>query len=139
MTIQISVVIWTILCFLLLMLILHFLLFQPVLKMLDQRRERIQNAAAKKAAYEKLEQEYAAMLEEKRTAFLEQQRKQKKAELESIRSEGKERLEAANDERLHKVDQYRAKAEAECTELLTVLSQRADELAVSFAESLVKE
>ena len=53
MNIQVSVVLWTIICFVLLMLILHNLLFKPVLKVLDARREKIVNAAAKKAAREK--------------------------------------------------------------------------------------
>ena len=53
MNIQLSVVLWTIICFVLLMLILHNLLFKPVLKVLDARREKIENVAAKKAEWEK--------------------------------------------------------------------------------------
>ncbi len=138
MTIQISVVIWTVLCFLLLMLILHFLLFRPVLALLDARRERVQNAAARKAEQEKREAAYASMLEEKKAALLAQQQRQMKAEIEKIRADGRRRMEQANEERLNRVDGYRVKAEEECDELLSLLSEHADGLAASFAESLVR-
>ena len=139
MTIQISVLIWTIICFLLLMLVLHFLLFQPVLKLLDQRRERVRSAASKKAEYERLSAEYEAMQHEKEAALAKEQSRRMKEEIEKIRSEGKIKLEAANDERLRRVDQYRVNAEAECAELLGVLSEHGEELAVSFAKSLLRE
>ena len=53
MTIQLSVSIWTIICFLLLMLILRNLLFQPILEVMDARKMRIEKAAQKKAENEK--------------------------------------------------------------------------------------
>ena len=139
MTIQISVLIWTVICFLLLMLILHFLLFQPVLKLLDQRSGRIRKAAAKKAEYERLSAEYEVMQKEKKAALIKERQRLVKAEIKKIRSEGRLKLEAANDERLRRVDQYRMNAEAECSELLGVLSEHGEELAVSFAETLIKE
>lgn len=139
MTIQISVLIWTIICFLVLVLILDFLLFKPVLKLLDSRRERVQKAAAKKAEYERLSGEQEALLEERRAALAQSRQKQMKAEMERVRLESKEILEEANVQRLHKVDDYRIRAEAECNELLDALGGHAKELAVAFADSLVKE
>ena len=62
MTVQISITLWTIICFVLLMIILHNLLFKPVLRVMDARREKIENAAAKKAEWERTEQEHTAML-----------------------------------------------------------------------------
>ena len=47
MNIQPSVIVWTVICFLLLMIILKNLLFAPVLKMLDSRKEKV-DAADKK-------------------------------------------------------------------------------------------
>ena len=82
MTIQISVLIWTIICFLVFVLILDFLLFKPVLKLLDSRRERIQKAAAKKAEYERLSGEQEALLEERRAALAQSRQKQMKAEMQ---------------------------------------------------------
>ena len=75
MTIQLSVLVWTIICFILLMLILHHLLFQPVLKVMDDRKARIQNAAKKKAEHERIAEKNAAALREKEAARLEALRK----------------------------------------------------------------
>lgn len=53
MTIQLSVVIWTIINFILLYLVLHFLLFKPMLKVMDDRNAKIkqgQSLVAKKRA-----------------------------------------------------------------------------------------
>ena len=44
MNIQPSVIVWTVICFLLLMVILKNLLFTPVLKMIDSRREKVEGA-----------------------------------------------------------------------------------------------
>ena len=46
MTIQLSVTLWTILCFLALMVILDRLLFRPMLSFMDARRARIEAARA---------------------------------------------------------------------------------------------
>ena len=47
MNIQPSVIIWTVICFLLLMVILKNLLFKPVLTILDKRKEKIASAEQK--------------------------------------------------------------------------------------------
>ena len=49
MNIQISVVIWTVICFALLMVILRNLLFKPLLKVMDERSVRLENARKKKS------------------------------------------------------------------------------------------
>ncbi len=139
MTIQISVLIWTILCFLLLVLILRKLLFEPVLKLLDARRERLQKAVDKKAEYERLAGEYEARRKEQEAALLAQRRLQEKQEIEAIRADSKEALEAARVERLRRVDDYRLKAEEESERLLGLLSAHGSRLALSFADSLLKE
>lgn len=138
MTIQASVVIWTVICFLLLVLILDRLLFRPVLELVDRRRERVRNAEKKKAEYDRVAEEYAEKRERERAAATERRKKRVSDEIERIRAEGKSRLETANEDRLRHVDRYRVKAEADCAELLAALSERADDLAVSFAESLTK-
>ena len=44
MNIQLSVIVWTVICFVLLRLILKNLLFKPVLQVIDSRREKIDAA-----------------------------------------------------------------------------------------------
>lgn len=138
MTIQVSVLVWTVICFLLLMAILHFLLFKPVLQMMDRRREHIRSAKAKKAQYARMAEEYAAVLEKSRADRLARQQKELKNELERLRADNRTLLATANETRLRKVDEYSVKAEADCARLLTLLSEQADELAVFFAQSLTK-
>ena len=53
MNIQPSVMVWTVICFLILMVILKNLLFTPLLKIMDSRREKIQAASKKKEDIEK--------------------------------------------------------------------------------------
>ncbi len=47
MNIQISVMVWTVICFLLLTLILRNLLFKPLLSCMDQREKKISDARRK--------------------------------------------------------------------------------------------
>ena len=138
MTIQVSVLLWTVICFLLLVAILRNLLFKPVLRTLDERQERLDKAAEKRAEYERMEAEYAAELDSHRAQRLTRQQKELKAEMEKLRADDRALLKAANETRLRKVDRYSVKAEADCEKLLTRLSEQADELAVSFAQSLTK-
>ena len=48
MTIQPSVLIWTIICFCLMMVILNKLLFKPLLSFMDARNDRIARARVRK-------------------------------------------------------------------------------------------
>lgn len=138
MTIQISVSIWTIICFLLLMVILHFLLFKPILKVMDERKARIENAAKKKAENERLENEYASMVVEEEKAFQEAQRKRINDEVENIRLNTKKAIDAARDERLQQVDAYRKQAKEEHEAILEYLNVHTEELAATFAKSIIK-
>ena len=139
MNIQVSVVLWTIICFVLLMLILHNLLFKPVLKVLDARREKIVNAAAKKAAREKTGQEHAAMLIERKEQFARERQQQIREEVESIHQDSKRTIELAKEARMELVDSYRTYVEAEREAILRRLSVHASELATAFADRLTKE
>lgn len=139
MNIQLSVVLWTIICFVLLMLILHNLLFKPVLKVLDARREKIENAAAKKVEWEKAGQEHAAMLAEREEQFARERQQQIREAVESIHQDSKRTVELAKEARMELVDSYRSYVEAEREAILRRLSVHASELATAFADKLTKE
>lgn len=139
MTIQLSVVIWTIINFILLMLILHFLLYRPVLKVMDERKKRIASAKEKKEAIDKLESEYESMLVEEEKAFLEAQQKEIEEEIETIRLETKKAVEEAREERLQLVDDYREQTKIQQEEILKFLHSKSGELAALFADSIIKE
>lgn len=139
MNIQLSVTLWTIICFVLLMLILRNLLFKPVLRVLDARREKIERAEAKKAEWEKAEREHEALLLEKEAEFRSAQQRHIKDEIENIRLDSKKTVEAAREDRLRLVNEYRAKTETEHAEIISALSVHTAELAEAFADRLTKE
>ena len=138
MTIQLSVTVWTVICFVALMLILHNLLFKPVLAMLDKRNKRIEDAAKKKAEYEAMQSKNESLLIESKKAFLENKLKEVKEEVEAIRAKSKTAAEKAQEQRLKRVDDYRIKTDAEHEEILNVLKERSASLAETFAKSLIK-
>lgn len=138
MTIQISITLWTIICFVLLMLILHNLLFKPVLRVMDARREKIENAAAKKAEWERTGQEHSAMLIEMEEKAAAENQRLIKENVEAIRQESKKTVELAKDARLRLVDEYRSYVEKEHAAILVALGEHKAELATAFADKLTK-
>ena len=68
MTIQLPVLLWTVICFVMLMLILSRLLFRPLLAFMDRREEKIRSAARMLEEHEKArrdaEEELARFREE---------------------------------------------------------------------------
>ncbi len=137
MSIQISIVIWTVICFLVLMLILKNLLFKPVLEVLDKRREKIAHAQAKKAEEERLIAEHQQMLEAKKAALAREQEKQIKAEAEKIRQDSKQTIEQAKQARLQEMEEYRIKTAKDHDEIRAALSLHTKKLAASFADKII--
>ncbi|MBQ3182616.1 MAG: hypothetical protein IJB24_04830 [Clostridia bacterium] len=138
MTIQISVVIWTIICFVLLMLILNNLLFKPVLDIMDKRREKIAAAKAKKAERESLIAENERLVAEKKAEHKANEKKLIKERVEKVQSDRKKAVEAAKEVRLHKLDETRRNTDAEEKEILSKLGAHSEELAVMLADRIVK-
>ena len=62
MNIQPSVAVWTIICFILLMIVLRNLLFKPVLSLLDRRKEIMAQAEKKKELEREITQEHEKRL-----------------------------------------------------------------------------
>lgn len=137
MTIQVSVTIWTVICFCLLMLVLHNLLFKPVLGVIDARRERLEKAHAKKAAFEKQAAENEALLRKKEAAFHDEEQRRVRDEIDMIRADSRKAVESAREERLQEMDRFREKTEAERVEILETLSAHTADLAAAFAESII--
>ena len=95
MSIDVSQIIWTVICFGLFALVLDRLLFKPVLKLLDERRERIENARvlkektaerklmAEEAERKRLEEALESEREE-RELLMERERRAMEAEIEAV-------------------------------------------------------
>ena len=85
MTIEPSLIVWTVLCFLALVLILKKLLFQPMLTFMDARNAKIEAARkAKEQAHAEYEAKMRSLAEE-RAAQAAQLRQSDTAALESAR------------------------------------------------------
>ncbi len=139
MTIQISVLIWTVISFVLLMVILRNLLFKPVLELIDSRREKIKKAGEKKLYLEKLAQDREKLYIEKKEIALNAHQQQVKNKVEEIRLQSKKDIDEARNLRLQKTESYHEAVEAQQKALLSDFAARADEIAVRFAESLIKQ
>ena len=135
MTIQLSVSVWTVICFVLLMLILHNLLFKPVLKVMDERNERISKASQKKFRLQEEERKREVELSEKKAEFISERKKQI---INEIGAKSRQEVVLASKERVSEVDAYHHKADERRAEILSELSSYSNELAVRFADSLLR-
>ena len=137
MNIQLSVVIWTVICFSLLMLILHNLLFKPVLALFDRRREKIEAAEKKKAEDAHILQEHQKMLAEKKVEALEKQKVQSANAIAQIQSDNKKQMEDAKKEHLKNVEAYRENIQKEYARIIDALTPEMQKAADALAERII--
>ena len=117
MTIEPSLIVWTVLCFLALVLILKKLLFQPMLTFMDTRNAKIE--AARKAK-EDARTEYAA--EARRLAD------ERAAQEAQLRQSGAEALEQAQEELRRETTQKRAEAAQRLAENRAALAEESERI-----------
>jgi len=139
MTIQLSILVWTVICFILLALILHNWLFKPVLEVMDKRKERIEKAAAKAAQEAQLAREHEQKMLEMKEAYVKEQKAQLKAEAEKIQSDSKKAIVEARHARLNEMEEYRAKMEQEQQQILTAVGPHSKSFAALFASRLISK
>ena len=139
MNIQLPVVIWTVICFLVLMLILKFLLFGPVLSVLDKRKEKIRLASEKKAQIDALNKEYGQRIEILKEDAKIQRENYIKGELKLIRVKNKTDIEEAKTARFSLVEEYKLRTETEKEEIKQQFSSSAHEIAKVFADRLISQ
>lgn len=136
MTIQLPIVVWTVICFLLLMLILKNLLFKPVFEVMDKRKEKLRKAKEKQAEIDAITQEHHGKL-----AILEEDAKVQrenyiKSELKLIRIKSKTELEEAKNGRAARLDKARTAAKTEKEEIKAAFRKSSDEIVKAFANQL---
>ena len=139
MTIQLSVTVWTVICFLLLMFILNNLLFRPILKLLDQRKQRIDLAAQKKQDILRINAEHTAFLNEKEKEFLDSEALRLKAKIAEVRENSIKNIEKAKKQRLQDLQDCQNWCETQHNEILETLSVHTLDIARLFADSLIEE
>ncbi len=139
MTIQISITIWTVICFCLLMVILRHLLFGPVLRVMDARKQKIEQAARKQAEYEAMVQEHQALTKQQAADYEKKQKQLAEQQLEEVRMQSKQALIFAQEQRLKLVEDYRVQAEQMHEDILQTLQGHTAKLAADFAQNLIKD
>ena len=137
MNIQISVVIWTVICFALLMVILRNLLFKPLLKVMDERSVRLENARKKKSEIDEAIREQEEKLCQQQTDYLEKQKKEISERLASIQAESKNAVIEAKRKSLSDVKAYRKSMDAEREKTVSDVSANAKSIAEAFARQII--
>lgn len=137
MNIQLSVIIWTVICFLLLTVILKNLLFTPVLKVLDGRKEKIEAAREKKAEIERLTAENEEYLEKQKALDIEKRKAEAKAAAQKIQSDGKKEIEAAQRKCLDDIKAYREGISDEYEQIVKSVAPKMETAAAIFAKNII--
>ncbi len=139
MNIQLSVIIWTVICFSLLMLILSNWLLRPVLKVLDQRRKKLEDARAKKAEYALVAERQAKELEEKQAEHQRAIEAAAKEEAAMIQSTEKNELKQAHTKSLDNIDAYRGELEQNHRQIVDALTPQMREVAEIFVKQIISD
>lgn len=137
MNFQPSVIIWTVICFLLLTVILRNLLFAPVLKILDERNERIEAAKGKKAEIEKLTRENEEYLAAEREKELKKKSDEAKELAFKIQSDGKREIDFAQRQCLAEIEKYREDIADEHRQIVASVAPKMETAAAIFAKNII--
>lgn len=137
MSFQPSVIIWTIICFLLLTVILKNLLFTPVLKVLDERKEKIEAAHQKKAEIEKLTRENEEYLAAEKQKELIKRAATAKKLASDIQAEGKKEIELAQRQCLAEIEKYRESIADEHEQIVSSVAPKMETAAAIFAKNII--
>ncbi len=135
--IQPSVMVWTVICFLLLMVILKKWLFTPVLNVIDSRREKIEAAEKKKEDIEKLVLDHEKQIENEKALAEEKNKKEVKQKLEQIQLQSKKEIEAAQRECLADVEKYREGIKEEHDKIVDSVAPKMETAAALFAKNII--
>ena len=139
MSIQPSVLVWTVICFVLLMLILKNLLFAPVLKVLDSRKEKIGAADKKLRDIEEITAENEKrLLAEKERAEAESIA-QAKETVQQIQSRGKKEIENARRKCLSDIEEYRKGITGEYDKIVYSVAPKMETAAAIFAKNIISD
>lgn len=139
MTIQPSIIIWTVICFLLLMVILKNLLFTPVLRMLDSRKEKVEAADKKLRDIEDINAENNRRIAEEKARAEAESTAQAKARVLEVQSEGKKEIENAQRKCLSDIEEYRQGIKGEYDKIVYSVAPRMETAAAIFAKNIISD
>lgn len=137
MTIQPSILIWTLICFAVLMLVLDRLLFRPMLSFMDKRNEKIAAARQKKSENERLIHEAETVLWERRKLAAERLDMARETENEAARRKALEIISKAAHDSAADTEAFGEKLANERAALMKELNAGVDDIAKAFADKLI--
>lgn len=137
MSIQPSVIVWTVICFVLLMIILKNLLFTPVLKMLDSRKEKVEAADKKLRDIESITAENEKRLAAEKERAEAESVAQAKAKVQQIQSQGKKEIENARRKCLSDIEEYRQGITGEYDKIVYSVAPKMETAAAIFAKNII--
>ena len=137
MTIQISIAIWTVICFILLMIILRNFLFTPVLKVLDDRKRRLENARLKEKEQIRKAEENKALILKQQAEYAQRKEQMAKEAAENLSAQGKLQIEEAQKKRISDVDTYRASMDESYKQIISTASVEMNKVAEIFAAKII--
>ena len=137
MNIQPSIIVWTVICFLLLTVILKNLLFKPVLKVLDDRREKIEGAEKKLRDIESITAENEKRLSEEKARAEAKSVALAKEKVSEIQSLGKKEIENAHIKCLSDIEEYRNGIKGEYDKIVYSVAPKMETAAAIFAKNII--
>ena len=137
MNIQPSVVVWTVISFLLLMLILKNLLFKPVLEILDSRKEKIESADKKLRDIESITAENNNRLVAAKEQAEAKSIAKAKEKVQQIQSLGKKEIENAQRKCLSDIEEYRNGITGEYDKIVYSVAPKMETAAAIFAKNII--
>ncbi len=137
MNIQPSVIVWTVICFLLLTVILKNLLFTPVLKIMDSRKERIEKAQKKLRDIENITTENERRNAQEKLRAAEKSAAQAKALAQKIQSDGKKEIENAQRKCLSDIEEYRNGIKGEHDQIVSSVAPKMETAAAIFVKNII--
>lgn len=137
MTIQPSILLWTVITFCLTVFVLNRFLFKPMLAFMDKRQEKIDSSAAKKAENDRL----LAEAEEKLAQFRAEEEKHltelAASALTNARRDAETLITVTHRKQNQKLDLHVADLETESKEIEKVLDTQLDDMAKRYADTLL--
>ena len=137
MNIQPSIIVWTVICFLLLTVILKNLLFTPVLNMIDSRREKVENAEKKLRDIENITAENERRFSEEKVRAEAESIAQAKEKVQQIQSKGKKEIENARRKCLSDIEEYRNDIKGEYDKIVYSVAPKMETAAAIFVKNII--
>ncbi|MBQ6507867.1 MAG: hypothetical protein IJI07_00185 [Flexilinea sp.] len=137
MTIQISLVIWTVIGFVTLSLILNKFLFKPLLSLMDARNEKIRKAEEERKAAIEREEKIRKARELSNQARIKEAIKSTERDLENERKKTEEIIAAKKAEYDALLEKERNKFEADTKAAEEDLSESIDKLALKYVKTQI--